>query len=196
MVLVMSVTTSVSASELNVIQGGWYPWKPYQYLQKNSNDRLQLTGLDVQLLKEVFEEELGLTLKLPQVDWEVHQQEISEGMRDVAGGAFITPERERYAYFSAPYRNEDIILISRRSESSAIAMLRPDVFKQSFPSSKLRLGVVSGYYYGDSIDSFLKDQSNQDRLTSVKTDIKNLQNLVNGKVDLVAIDRLVGRTLI
>ena len=196
MVLIMSLSASVSASGKNVIQGGWYPWKPYQYLEKNSNDRLQLTGLDVQLLKEVFEEELGLTLKLPQVDWKVHQQDISEGMRDVAGGAFITPDRERYAYFSAPYRNEDIVLISRRSESSAIAMLRPDAFKQSFPSSKLRIGVVSGYYYGDAIDSFLKNPSNQDRWTSVKTDIENLQNLVNGKVDLVAIDRLVGSTLI
>lgn len=196
MFLMMSLSLSGSASEQDVIRGGWYPWKPYQYLQKTSNNRLQLTGLDVQLLKEVFEEELGKSLKLPQIDWGVHQEEISQGIRDVAGGAFMTSEREQYAYFSAPYRKEDIVLIGRRNDPNAMAMLRPEVFQQSFPSSKLRLGVVSGYYYGDAIDSFLKTPSNQERWISVKTDLENLQNLVNGKVDLVAIDRLVGSTLI
>lgn len=123
----LSLSVSVSAFEKDVIRGGWYPWKPYQYLQKINDDRRQLTGLDVQLFKEVFEEELGLTLQLPQVDWGVHQEDIRLGVRDVAGGAFITPERARYAYFSAPYRSEDIVLISRRSEQSAVAMLHPEI---------------------------------------------------------------------
>jgi len=192
----LSLSVSVSAFEKDVIRGGWYPWKPYQYLQKINDDRRQLTGLDVQLFKEVFEEELGLTLQLPQVDWGVHQEDIRLGVRDVAGGAFITPERARYAYFSAPYRSEDIVLISRRSEQSAVAMLHPEIFKQSFLDSKLRLGVVSGYYYGEQIDHFLKDSSQIDRWTPVSTDLENLQNLVDGKVDLVPIDRLVGGTLI
>lgn len=196
MVLISSLSLPGSTSEQGIIRGGWYPWKPYQYLQKKGNDRLQLTGLDVQLLKAVFEDELGQSLKLPQIEWGVHQREISQGTRDVAGGAFMTSERKQYAYFSEPYRNEDIVLISRRNEPNAIAMLRPEVFQRSFPSSNLRLGVVSGYYYGDAIDRFLKTESNQDRWTSVNTDLENLQNLVNGKVDLIPIDRLVGSTLI
>ena len=194
--LFISFSLSVSAFELDVIRGGWYPWKPYQYLQKINTDRRQLTGLDVQLFKEVFEEELGLTLELPQVDWDIHQEDIRRGVRDVAGGAFMTPERARYAYFSAPYRSEDIILICRRNEQNAVAMLRPEVFKQSFLNSKLRLGVVSGYYYGEEIDRFLKDPFHIGRWTPVATDLENLQNLVDGKVDLVPIDRLVGGTLI
>ena len=189
--LFISFSLSVSAFELDVIRGGWYPWKPYQYLQKINTDRRQLTGLDVQLFKEVFEEELGLTLELPQVDWDIHQEDIRRGVRDVAGGAFMTPERARYAYFSAPYRSEDIILICRRNEQNAVAMLRPEVFKQSFLNSKLRLGVVSGYYYGEEIDRFLKDPFHIGRWTPVATDLENLQNLVDGKVDLVPMNLAV-----
>ena len=196
MCLLMSVSLSGSASEQGVIRGGWYPWRPYQYLEEINIDRRQLTGLDVQLFKEVFEEELGFILKLPQIAWGVHQEDIRQGIRDVAGGAFKTRERERYAYFSAPYRNEDIILISRRSDPNAVAMLKPEIFNTSFLDSDLRLGVVSGYYYGEEIDAFITDPSNQRRWTSAASHLENIQNLIKGRVDLVPIDRLVGGTLL
>lgn len=196
MCLTMSLSLSGSASEQGVIQGGWYPWRPYQYLEEINFDRRQLTGLDVQLFREVFEKELGFILKLPQVAWNVHQEDIRQGIRDVAGGAFATPQRERYAYFSTPYRSEDIILISRRSEPNAVAMLKPEVFKTSFLDSNLRLGVVSGYYYGEEIDTFIADPSNQRRWTSAGSHLENIQNLIKGRVDLVPIDRLVGGNLL
>ena len=60
--------------------------EPYQYLEKVSGLR-QLTGLDGSCLK-VFEEELGLTLELPQIAWDSHQKNIQEGTTDVAAGAF------------------------------------------------------------------------------------------------------------
>ena len=195
LLLALGGPSSANAMQDQVIRGGWYPWKPYQYLEKSDNMR-RITGLDVQLLRAVFEDKLGRTLELPQVGWDRHQKQIRSGDRDVAGGAFMTEERSQYAYFSEPYRTEDIILVSRRDQPTARAMLQPSVFSQSFPKSQLRLGVVSGYVYGDAIDQFLRAPSNRGRWLSTSTDLNNLQNLIDGKVDLVAIDRLVGGTLL
>ena len=71
--LLFAASNPVFASQDGHIKGGWYPWKPYQYLDKSSDLR-QLTGLDVQLFREVFEEEMGLSLDLPQLNWDYHQQ--------------------------------------------------------------------------------------------------------------------------
>ena len=114
------------------IKGGWYPWKPYQYLEKVSGLR-QLTGLDVELFREVFEEELGLTLELPQIAWDRHQKNIKEGVTDVAAGAFETAERMDYAYFSEPYRKEDIVIISSRKGTAAKRLLDPKVCSLTKP---------------------------------------------------------------
>ena len=92
----------------------------------------------------------------------------------------MTSERKQY-FTSLNPRNEDIVLISRRNEPNAIAMLRPEVFQRSFPQAIFDWCCI-WHYYGDAIDRFLKTESNQDRWTSVNTDLENLQNLVNGKV--------------
>ena len=86
------------------LRGGWYPWEPYQYLKKEG-ERRELTGLDVQLLREAIEGELGLELELSQVSWSQHQLELQTGQRDVAGGAFRTASRKRYAYISKKPEN-------------------------------------------------------------------------------------------
>ena len=55
------------ADPFDRIQGGWYPWKPYQFLE-NSGDGRDLSGLDVRLFREIFEQELGKSLELPQLN--------------------------------------------------------------------------------------------------------------------------------
>ena len=177
------------------IKGGWYPWKPYQYLEKVSGLR-QLTGLDVELFREVFEEELGLTLELPQIAWDRHQKNIKEGVTDVAAGAFETAERMDYAYFSEPYRKEDIVIISSRKGTAAKRLLDPKVFLQDFEESGFKAGVVSGYSYGKDVDKMMSKSQGFKQFVATDSDLENLTNLKAGKVDLVLIDRLVGGTLI
>jgi len=195
LVLLFAASNPVFASRDGHIKGGWYPWKPYQYLDKSSDLR-QLTGLDVQLFREVFEEEMGLSLDLPQLNWDYHQQSIKEGTVDVAAGAFKTAERNTYAYFSRPYRKEDIVVIAPRKNSSAKKMMDPIVFARDFNQSSFRAGVVAGYSYGEVVDAMIKEQKNFGRFVATDSDLKNLKNLIAGKVDLVLIDRLVGGALI
>jgi len=55
------------ADQLDRVRGGWYPWKPYQFLE-HSRDGRDLSGLDVSLFREIFEQELGKSLELPQLN--------------------------------------------------------------------------------------------------------------------------------
>ena len=194
-VLILYGSNPAFAADNGHIKGGWYPWKPYQYLEKASGLR-QLTGLDVELFREVFEEELGFTLELPQFTWDRHQKNIKEGITDVAGGAFKTAERMDYAYFSEPYRKEDIVIILPRKKAATRRFLDPKVFLQEFEKSDLKAGVVAGYSYGNDVDKMMRKPQNLGRFVATNSDLENLTNLKAGRVDLVLIDRLVGGTLI
>ena len=193
--LILYGASPAYAADSGHIKGGWYPWKPYQYLEKVSGLR-QLTGLDVELFREVFEEELGLTLELPQIAWDRHQKNIQEGTTDVAAGAFKTAERMNYAYFSEPYRKEDIVIISPRKELAARRLLDPKLFLRDFEESGFKAGVVSGYSYGKDVDKMMSKSQGFKQFVATDSDLENLTNLKAGKVDLVLIDRLVGGTLI
>jgi len=57
---------AVNTVQQQTLRAGWYRWDPYQYLE-SSEDRTELTGLDVQLLREVFENKLGLRYQLGEV---------------------------------------------------------------------------------------------------------------------------------
>ena len=195
LIVTLCFGVSVHAAAVPELRGGWYPWAPYQYTD-TSDDAQKLTGLDVELFREIFERQLRLTLDLPQLNWDEHQKLLQEGSRDIAGGAFITEERGDYAYFSDPYRTEDVVLVARRNNVRARKLLEKNAFIQRFPGSRLRLGVVDGYVYGDVIDAFLTDPANHERWLASPDVQSNLQNLVVGTVDLVPVDRLVGATLI
>ena len=195
LVLMLSFGAVVNASAVPMLRGGWYPWMPYQYMEQS--DQVQtLTGLDIELFREIFEKQLQITLDLPRLNWDEHQKQLKEGRRDIAGGAFMTEDREQYVYFSTPYRTEDIVLVANRRNLKARRLLEKDAFFKYLPSSDLRLGVVDGYAYGDFIDDFLRSTENSSRVLSSSNVKTNLRNLIEGKVDLVPVDRLVGASLI
>ena len=187
---------SPARAEAVALRGGWYPWEPYQYLKKEG-ERRELTGLDVQLLREAIEGEIGLELKLDPVSWYQHQQDLQSGKRDVAGGAFRNRARERYAFISKPYRFEEVSLFHRQKDppSEAIRTGQANLSDQ-LQRSNSRLGLVKGYYYGPQIEAAIENPLMQERITWARDHESNLVNLQRGKVDLVAMDRLVGATLI
>ncbi len=59
---------------------------------------------------------MGYELQLEPMDWSRQQQELQQGRRDIAWGAFRNAERERYAYFSAPYRTERVVFHMRAED--------------------------------------------------------------------------------
>ena len=59
---------------------------------------------------------MGYELQIDPVSWRQHQEDVKDGKRDIAGGAFRNKERDMYAYYSMPYRSERDMLYVRKDE--------------------------------------------------------------------------------
>lgn len=176
-----------------VLKCGWYPWDPYQYLLVKQ-DVKRLTGLDVQLVRAVFAE-MGYEVSYEEVSWKQHQLDVKNGVRDIAAGAFKNPERDEYAYFSAPYRKETDVLYVRKGEASRYPFKDSRELLRRLQEQSFRFGVINGFYYGPDIMRFINDPANASRIVTVRDDIANFENLLSRRIDGFIVDRLVGATL-
>lgn len=180
------------AGERPLMRSAWHSWEPYQFRTRGEDDA-QITGLDVELFRAVFEDELGMDLSLPEISWRNQQQLLERGDLDVASGAFRTPERERWALFSAPYRTEDVVIVSREGE---IRLNNAADLERLLERSTRRIGIVPGYHYGDRIARFQRQYATSARLVKAEDEVENMRNLVEGRVDALPIDRVVGATIV
>jgi polar amino acid transport system substrate-binding protein len=154
---------------------GWEPWMPYQY----TNDQKQLTGLDVELVKAIIHE-MNCSLTYTQLPWLRLLAFVKQGRIDLAAGASKTLERQEYAYFSSPYRNE----------SNVMFVLKGTAKKYSFKhlsdiiNTRFQLGITNGYYYGETFAKLLKNAAFKKHIQGVPSDMinikKTLKNRVNG----------------
>jgi len=182
-----------SQQESKVLRSGWYQWDPYQY-EVVKDELKHLTGLDVQLLKAIFGR-MGHELQIDPVDWKQHQQDVKDGYRDIAAGAFRSKEREQYAYYSIPYRSEKDMLYVRKGEERAFKFKTVDELIKILDTGSFKLGVIDGYFYGGPLMQYINDPRNGDKIVKVKDDRQNFTNLFEGKIDAFPIDHLVGATL-
>jgi len=186
---------SVAAETIKkTIRGGWYPWFPYQYLEKRHHTEI-LTGLDILLVGEILKH-AGYDAKFTRVQWKRHLLEIKNGTLDFAAGASITPERKRYAYFSKPYRTESNILMVRKGESSRFEFKTIQDLLQAVRSGRFRLGVESGSVYGSTpLNGFIQNPQNASRIVPVSEVSTHFVNLFKDRIDEFFVDHVVGETL-
>ncbi len=185
-------STGARAAERPLLRSAWHPWEPYQ-VRSRSGEESRITGLDVELFRAVIEDELAMDMSLPEISWEKQQQLLARGELDVVSGAFRTPEREAYALFSVPYRIEEVVIFSREG---APPLASSADLEQLLEKETTRLGVVPGYHYGERIARFLSRNAGSERIVSAEDELANLRNLLEGRVDAVPMDRVVGATLI
>jgi len=176
------------------LRAGWYRWDPYQYLL-TKNDVTRLTGLDIELLRAIFSR-MGYSLTFDEVTWRQHQIDIANGDRDIAAGAFLSEERSKYAYYSDAYRTERNVVYVRPEDAQVYDFGTPAQWLHLLRTRNIRLGVVDGFYYGADMMSFIDDPANASRIVRVMTDDQNFTNLLEKQVDAIAIDALVGETLV
>lgn len=177
-----------------MLRAGWYPWDPYQYLVIK-NGLTRLTGLDVELLKAIFEK-MGYSLDFDEVSWNQHQIDIKNGTRDVAAGAFKSDARSQYAYYSDAYRTEKDVIYVRENDTQHINFKTTEQWYEQLNNQNIRLGVINGFYYGPAMMAFINDPTHASRIVRVENDKENITNLLNNVVDAIAIDELVAETLV
>ncbi|MFM8453653.1 MAG: substrate-binding periplasmic protein [Gammaproteobacteria bacterium] len=156
---------------------GWETWKPYLFEIQDKNTR-KLTGIDVEIVARVLQE-MGCKYVFIKTPWSKHLKQLQIGKIDLAASASRLPEREDYAYFSEPYRREQLYLFTKKEtlETFNLKGLK-DIIGTSF-----RLGVVQGFNYGEVYNKLAEIPGFQERLVSVMVPEQNLENIILDKID-------------
>lgn len=152
-------------------------WPPYVVL-KNEH----LTGLEINIIKTIFKDSpfcINFTL-LPNSLRAL--EELKHGRIDLMFSASKTRERQAYAHFSLPYR-EEVMLLYQHTDSATISSLE-QLFKKG-----LTAGVNRGSFLGHTFKT-LSDKYNKQIVLTSDAD-KRFALLNKKRVDFVVDDSLV-----
>jgi polar amino acid transport system substrate-binding protein len=153
---------------------GWDPAEPYQY--RNAEGTVE--GLDIELARAIFEAAKCDT-ELSEGRWATLVRRVQRGDIDVLAGALRTPARESFALFSAPYRNETIVLYVRKGD----AAVRRSTSLQALLDTGFRLGVREQYAYGDTVDALQENPQYADHFVGATSAQQNSQRLLDVEID-------------
>jgi polar amino acid transport system substrate-binding protein len=153
---------------------GWEPYAVYTFVKRGSI----LTGADIELIRAAAEQ-VGCTLRYREYGWQRILEQLKSGGIDVATSATLSPERERYAYFSVPYRRAEMAIYVRRGESGRFDI--PSL--QSIAGTDFRLGTIGSYEYGAPFSDLLREPAFAERLRPAADYKAALRRLIDGRVD-------------
>ncbi len=170
-----AVVTGASAvrAECTLILG-WGPYAVYTFIKRGSI----LTGADIALIRATAEE-VGCKLQYREYSWGKILGQLREGRIDVATGATRSHERERYAYFSVPYRRAEMAIYVRRGETGRFHI--PSL--HAIAGSDFRLGTIGSNEYGAPFSGLALDPAFAERLRPAADYKAALRRLVDGRVD-------------
>jgi ABC-type amino acid transport substrate-binding protein len=103
--LLLLLAPALQASQSLTV--AWSHWPPFS----QRNDKGQLDGLDVSLTRQILEQ-AGFTPTFREIPWARALHLVEYDQLDVAMAALPLPERQKYARFSAPYRQSAYVLLS------------------------------------------------------------------------------------
>ncbi|GAA3625828.1 TRIC cation channel family protein [Flavivirga jejuensis] len=186
----------VQAQIKDTIQGAWYPWVPYQYI----NDQGTITGLDYALITHVFQKaEVKVNFDLKEEKtWEENQKDVLDGKKIVTGGAFWTEDRHEKYLISEPYRYEWNTLYILKDDRELSKISNIDALLHYVKKKKLKLGVVLGYRYTSPVVNNFVDtygDKNEFIIKSINEE-ENFDQLINNKVNIIIADRITGAQII
>jgi polar amino acid transport system substrate-binding protein len=185
----------VSKADLPEMTSGWFPFEPYMHTEEHQG-LSRLTGLDIKMLEAVLFH-AGYKPAFSQVSWKEFLEDIRTGKRQIAPFATQTPEREKWGYFSIPYRWEEDVLYIKSGSTFSFKKNDVEDFITQMKKTGFRLGVMDGFFYpSEALNKFINDPANAHQIIKVKFDIDNINNLLLDKIDGFLTDRLVGATLI
>ncbi len=185
-----------SAQVKDTIQGAWYSWAPYQYL----NDQNVINGLDYALITHIFQN-AGVKINFnpdEKHSWKQNQDEVFQGVKTATGGAFWTEERNKKYLISEPYRYEWNTLYVSKDEKELSQISNIDSLLAHIEKNRLKLGVVSGYRYTSTrVNDFVDRYGRKEELIvqSINEE-ENFEQLINNKVNIIIADRITGAQII
>ena len=153
---------------------GWDPYEPYHYMDVGG----EVHGLDVELVAAIAEE-AGCQVSLARDSWANLLNQLRDGQVDLITGATLTPEREAFARFSRPYRNETFVLLMRAGEGGGEAA--PGL--KEMLDMGFKVGVTNQYLYGEEVESLQDNPDYSEAFINADSSDENVSKLLNLEID-------------
>ncbi|MGI9264277.1 MAG: substrate-binding periplasmic protein [Gammaproteobacteria bacterium] len=166
---------------------GWDPWEPYHYM----NPVGEINGLDVEIVSAIAAD-AKCEVSFERDSWANLLRRIRDGSVDLISGATLTPERESYAYFSKPFRNETFALFVRAGERDQFS----GTTLKELLDSGMRVGITEAYIYGDMVRALQDDPSYADRLFPADLGESSAGRMLDGEIDGFIEDIFVASSMI
>ena len=139
------------------LQVGWASWHPFSF----RDEQQQLQGLDIDLLEAIFNR-AGFHANYSEMPWARVLRELEFGTIQLTMSANQTAERDLYARFTLPYRNEETVLLIRRQDKGRwqeITQLSDLLSRPDFT-----IGLLRDFDYGTDFRTFMQSPQMQQRL--------------------------------
>ncbi|MCO4199615.1 transporter substrate-binding domain-containing protein [Aeromonas hydrophila] len=136
---------------------GWSSWHPFSF----RDEQQQLQGLDIDLLEAIFNR-AGFHANYSEMPWARVLRELEFGTIQLTMSANQTAERDLYARFTLPYRNEETVLLIRRQDKGRwqeITQLSDLLSRPDFT-----IGLLRDFDYGTDFRTFMQSPQMQQRL--------------------------------
>ncbi|WP_163832939.1 substrate-binding periplasmic protein [Spartinivicinus ruber] len=160
---------------------GYSEFFPFTYTASSG----EVVGLDAELVKAVFEQ-AGCTFDFVNMPWSRMIKGLKHGVPDVVLVASKTTERSMYAYFSLPYRNEQMRFMIRKNEAQRWPIERlQDVIK-----FKMRTAVVLENWFGKEFAKLKDNKEFKKLIIGVTEDADRFSMLMSYRVDAVLHDKI------
>lgn len=175
------------AKTKSTLSVGWELWYPYQY----HNNQHELVGLDIEIFNKIVKK-AGYNINYTELPWKRHLQYIKMGKMDIAMGASLSKDRTEYAYFSKPYRTEQVKLYVRTGT-------RKDISLHSLADlshSHYMIGVEGGYYYGELYKKLILQPEFRSHISEVIDLEENVKLTLKGHLDGFLVDPVTMRAFV
>ena len=154
-----------------------YP--PYMLPEKDGS----WTGLDVELAQAIFSE-AKCTVTFTTMPWKRGLHLLEHGGVDMMSGLSLNSERQKYAYYIGPMRDESIGLVVNRNSHFKLTEL------EDLKRLPKRIGYLRGVYYGELFaKKFTADARFADKFETADNEQTNLLKLFNRRLSAVAGDK-------
>lgn len=168
-------------------QSSWTHFEPYSFKEKK-----KLVGIDIEFSKKIFEPE-NKKIKFKKLPWNKSLKELEKGKLDFVFAATHTKEREKYAYFSSPYRQEKLSLVLHKHPRIILHFKTPSGMVNAIKKQNFKIGTVKSYTYPDKVvDAFIK------KAASIKVNSTDdlVKAMYDKKIDGFITDRNEARKIV
>ncbi|MDX1625845.1 MAG: transporter substrate-binding domain-containing protein [Wenzhouxiangellaceae bacterium] len=165
---------AVAEAEPCELTVGWDPWEPYHF----HGAGVEVQGLDIDIVTAVADR-ADCTLEFEQGNWAALLDLLRAGELDLVLGATRLPQREEFAYFTEPYRQDSFHLFVLADEEERYAgRSLEDLLDDGF-----RLGVTQGYYYGEELEALRDSSTYEDQILEAAVGELNFTRLLDYQID-------------